>query len=974
MSSSAALSAAFAAASRPAEVTAAWRRIADAAGADVPREVQPEAAAVLARLLDGSDWAADLLTRHPAWLGAVLDTADLRGPRRRTGLERELQALLGEPPTPAAAFGELRHWRHRAMLRVAARDLGGLGPLAEILQETSDIADVALEAALRLVSAGWHQRAGRPYHRDPDGRWRPTAFAVLGLGKLGGQELNFSSDVDLLCVYAEEGAAFRAAPRGANPAGAGLPNHQYFRRLAEDFIREVAAPTPDGPLYRVDVRLRPEGDAGPLARSLESCEHYYAQAGQTWERLMLLKVRGVAGDAGLAAEFGEMIQPFRYPRSLSERLLEDLAAMKARLEREVVRPGELERDLKRGRGGIREIEFVAQALQVLNGGKNPFLQTPQTLVALAKLAQYGLLPREDANALAAAYIFLRRAEHRLQMAANAQTHTLPAAPAALARLTRAMDFASAEAFHAALAGHTQRVRAVYDRVFGSFSREQREPLPDFTADAEAWRTRLQTHGFRDPAAALPRLREFVAGPGYVHVSARTSELAMSLVPRLLARCPGALRPPGGVVLSDPDRVLARLDSFIAAYGARAMLYDVWSNNPGLFDLLALLFDRSEFLAEAAIREPDLVDDLHLGGYLQRAKTATDVLADLRHGADDADQTRWLRRYHRTEFMRVGLRDLLGLCDPEATRAELSALAEACLQYGLEVIQRRHRLKQPPFAVIALGKLGGAELAYGSDLDVMFVAPDAACRRLPRLQALAGELLALLSAQTADGAPFETDTRLRPDGTDGLLVNTLGAHAEYYRRRAHLWELQMLTRARCLAGDAAAGAGYAELAAGLTDFRHPRPDLAAWTADWEQEIARMRSRIERERTPAGGAALAFKTGAGGLVDAEFLAQTLALRHGRPARHTLHALEAAAAGGLLPPADAAQLLPAYRELRRLELILRRWSFAGEAELPADAPAQRRVALRCGFRDGPELLDAVARWRADVRAVYARHQPKG
>ncbi|MFN0069163.1 MAG: hypothetical protein ACKVYV_16195, partial [Limisphaerales bacterium] len=752
MSQPPALSRAFVATSRPAEVAAAWARIAEAAGPDQPHDLSPEAAAALSRLLDASDWAADLLVRHPTWVSSVFDTDALRTPRLRASLGRDLKRLLEPHAGDAASVHEaLRAWRHRAMLRVAARDLAGLGPLGEIVAEISDIADLALETVLDLVQAPLRERLGTPHHRDADGRWQPTPFTVVGLGKLGGQELNFSSDVDVMFVYADEGAAFRAPPRGATPAGAGLANHPFFRRLAEGFIREVGAPTPDGPLHRVDVRLRPEGDAGPLVRSLESCENFYAQAGQTWERMMLLKARGVAGDAGLAAEFGEMIQPFRYPRALSERLLHDMAAMKTRIEAEVVRPGDLERDLKRGRGGIREVEFVAQALQVLNGGKNPFLQTPQTLAALPKLAQYGLLPEDDADALAAAYQFLRRAEHRLQVAANAQTHTLPADDAGLRRLARAMDFPTPAKFSAALAGHARRVRAVYDRVFGAFATDPEPEAPDFRAGAETWRERLRTHGFRDAQTALPRLREFVEGPGYVHVSARTSELAMHLVPRLLARCPGTTTPPADVVLSDPDRVLARLDSFIAAYGSRAMLYEVWTHHPALFDLLALLFDRSEFLAESAIRQPDLVDDLHLGGHLRRAKAAADVLEDLRRGVTDADQSLWLRRYHEAEFMRVGLRDILGLADPEETRAELSALAEACLQYALEVVQRRHRLKGPPFTVIGLGKLGGAELTYGSDLDVMFVAPDAAKKNLPRLQPLAVAVLDLLSTRTEAGA-------------------------------------------------------------------------------------------------------------------------------------------------------------------------------------------------------------------------------
>ena len=302
-------------------------------------------------------------------------------------------------------------------------------------------------------------------------------------------------------------------------------------------------------------------------------------------------------------------------------------------------------------------------------------------------------------------------------------------------------------------------------------------------------------------------------------------------------------------LSDPDRVVTRLDSFISAYGARATLFELWNRNPAIFELLVLLFDRSEFLAELAIRTPDLVDELVISGRLRQRKSAEETLRDLRHGLRDEDQQLWLRRYHQAELMRIGLRDILGLADFEQYLTELSGLADACLQYALEVVMRKHKLKAPPFVIIGLGKLGGAEIDYGSDLDVVFVA-DSKAKNLPALGRLALEVLDLVSARTEQGVVFRTDARLRPDGEKGLLVNTLSAYEEYYRQRAQLWEIQSLTRTRPVAGDLKLGAQFQTLAATLTNFRQPALPLAAYAPDWKQKIHQMRMRIEKERTPAG----------------------------------------------------------------------------------------------------------------------------
>ncbi|HTR40128.1 MAG TPA: hypothetical protein VMH87_00745, partial [Pseudomonadales bacterium] len=650
-------------------------------------------------------------------------------------------------------------------------------------------------------------------------------------------------------------------------------------------------------------------------------------------------------------------------------ILQEVAATKERIENEVVRTGELERNVKLGRGGIREIEFTVQTLQILHAGRSPFLQIPQTLPCLDKLAQYDLLKSEKAAQLQAAYVFLRDVEHRLQMDNNLQTHTLPEDRPALLRLARLMNFTTLAKFQSTLRAHTGNVRRVYESLLKSEAGAAvSASLPQFDNGQDEWPRLLAAHSFREPEKAAGLFREFAEGPGYLHVSARTTELARQLIPKFLALCPPSppTGKPQGIVLSDPDRVLARMDSFIGAYGSRATLFELWNNNPKFFELLILLFDRSEFLAEAAIHTPDLIDELVYTGRLQRRKNSTEILKELCFGLQDADQFLWLRRYHETELMRLGLRDISGQVDIEQTPADFSAFADACLQYALEVTLKKNKIKSAPFAIIGLGKLGGGEIAYGSDLDLFFVAGPKE-KNLPLLQKLAAEVMDLLSRRTEQGIVFHTDARLRPDGEKGMLVPTLDACESYYRERAQLWEIQALTRARFVAGNIAIGEKFQKLTEKWADFSSGQYSKDSRFKDWKGQIDHMRMRVEKERTPAGKDDLAIKTGKGGLMDAEFIAQTLCLENGWHEPNTLRALLRGRDEKILP--DAEKLIENYRQLRRAEAILRRWSDEGETVLPDDAPAFYRVSVRCGF-DSPEKFQAaLAKWRKAIRDVYRK-----
>jgi glutamate-ammonia-ligase adenylyltransferase len=956
----------------PTRVKQGLERLREAGAAAFLDNASEKAARILAAVLSGSRFLADQLVARPEWL-SVFDAEELQHSRRGQGMRKEVGDWLN-PLVKAGdivgALRRLREFKQHEMLRIAARDLARLGSTGEITRELSDMADVCLDAVWRLCRLQLESRLGSPYHQDPSGKWHPTQACVFGMGKLGGQELNYSSDVDVLFVYDEEGSVFREKPAGKKAPRTTLTSHEFFNRLGEAFISEVSRTTAEGFLFRVDLRLRPEGNSGPLTRSLPSYENYYAQWGQTWERLMLIKARQVAGDNDVAGEFLEMVQPFRFPRAISEGALHEVKHLKQRIEREVVRSGEVDRNVKLGRGGIREIEFIAQSLQVLHAGRQPFVQSSQTLPCLAKLAQYHLLPEAETRRLADAYCFLRDVEHRLQMEANLQTHTLPESQSARERLARLMDFKTLKTFETVLKGHRTFVRSVFDRLLNLEEKEPAGSLPASFESAEAeWKRLLAEHQFRDVDKAFRVVREFVEGPGYVHTSPRTVTLARQLLPRLFNYCrrkderfhgERITRP----VLSDPDRVLLRLDGFIGTYGARATLFELWARYPLVFESLMLLFDRSEFLAELAIHTPDMLDDLVVSGRLRQKKSSADTLRDLLHGIGDADQHRWIRTYQQAELMRLGCRDILQIVGPQQALEGISVLADACLQYAVAVVCRRNKLKKPPFAVFGLGKLGGHEINYGSDLDILFVADDRV-RNLPKLQKMAAELMDLLSARTELGIAFIADARLRPDGQTGLLVNTLGAHEDYYRKRAQLWEIQSLSRVRFVAGDAALGERFVELTRALSDFTRPSLPLAAYSPDWKRRIHDMRMRIEKERTKSGGDTLAIKTGRGGLMDAEFIAQAMCLEQGWYEPNTLTALERGYAGKCLPMAD--ELIVNYLRLRRVETILRRWSYEGETVLPDAAEAFYRVSVRCGYVTPEAFAAALAGCRTAIRAAY-------
>src|SRR6266699_2738358 len=522
----------------------------------------PLGEAALLHLLAVSSSCAARFVRNPETLLWLHRPETCLAARDYGEMFNDLLTLAGDSIS-AENFGALRFWKGREMARVALRELANVAPLEETTAELSRIAEICIRRVFEHWNAEFRSRYGSP----------SAEFAVLALGKLGGGELNHSSDVDLLFLYSDEG---QLSPR--------LSYHEFFNRLAKKILETFSTHHPEGSLFRVDLRLRPEGSAGPLARSLESMENYYAGFGETWERLALIKARGIGGSRELAYEFLRQHQPFIYPRSPTPDLLDEIARIKRRIERDVVGADNLERDVKLGTGGIREIEFVAQALQLIHGAHHPFLQESSTFKALRGLRQLDLLPREEVLTLDKAYRFLRRVEHRLQIEAEQQTHTVPQEPNALRRLALSLRFSSEQDFTAVLRQHMRAVRSIFERVITEAQAEP--PHPDRAI-------------FSDQKRAAKALADLAQGPTGFHIAPRTRQIFRKLRPVLLEWLTRS---------ADPDTSLNQFVRFVEAYGLRSLLFELLVTNPRLLELLVKIFDASRFASELLIRPPPLLDE------------------------------------------------------------------------------------------------------------------------------------------------------------------------------------------------------------------------------------------------------------------------------------------------------------------------------------------------------------------------------
>jgi glutamate-ammonia-ligase adenylyltransferase len=827
-----------------------------------------------------------------------------------------------DPEAPEAAMAALRRWRTAASSVLIARDVDGLDDVDATLVGSTRIAEQALQGALRQAEAEFAPRFGTV--RDSDGR--AQRLVVFALGKLGGGELNFSSDVDLVYAY----------PRGGSSDGArSLDAEPYFVRLGQRLAQLLNEPTVDGFSHRVDLRLRPFGDSGRLALSFDAMEAYFQREGRDWERYAWLKARPVAGDLAAGDALVEALRPFVYRRYLDFTALDSLREMTAMIEAEVARK-DMADDLKRGPGGIREVEFLVQAIQLIRGGREPALRRRGLLPALSALAAAGHLPQATAQRLAEAYRFLRRVENRVQMLRDAQEYALPSDPLDRLRVARGLGHADAAGLEAALRAHRDVVAAEFAAVLGG-----REAHTRATASSDARTAALAAYwqalpeggavatlaeaGFVDAEAADDALRRLSGSALRRSLSARAAGWFDRIVPILAAQAAAS---------DAPDASLARGIALITAIGRRSSYFALLAEQPAALERLAQVCAGSALLAERLTEHPLLLDellDVRAAGPLADAATIAQEIAGLVPAHDDAEAALIAlnERRHSLAF-RIGMAWRAGRIDAVAATRRLAAVAEAVVVAALALatreVERAHgRVAEGGFAVLGYGSIGAEELGFASDLDLVFVHgadPNAVSDGARPLDAgryylrIAQKLVAILDTPTAAGRLYEVDVRLRPDGAKGLLVVNFESFAGYQRERAWTWEHQALVRMRPLAGDA-------PLLARLDTLRdeilaRPRDPQAL-----AKDIADMRERMRRELDRSDAAHFDLKQGAGGLVDLEFALQHAVLRHAgahpalmRP-RHSAALATTLAQEGVIDAATARVFVESHAALVGLSL---------------------------------------------------------
>ena len=809
----------------------------------------------------------------------------------------------------------LRRLRQQVMLRVLLRDLSGRAPLAEVVGSMSDLAELSLAYALAHLST-WLQAQ----HGTPMANGRRQELIVVGMGKLGGRELNVSSDIDLIFIYPEEGetvggaAALGSAPRL-------LSNHEYFTRLGRKLINAIADITEDGQVFRVDMRLRPNGDSGPLACSLDALENYFIAEGREWERYAWIKARVVAtgggapaDGAGLAQALSAVARPFVFRKYLDFDAFAAMRSLHAQIRAEVARRDRAGH-IKLGPGGIREIEFTAQAFQLIRGGRDAELQTRPTLEVLGLLQKKGLLSDQAVDELRAAYDFLRRLEHRLQYLDDAQTHELPQRSEDQARIASAMGCDGYAEFMRRLDAHRERVSRHFDGVFAGPAQEGHAcaPLWNGELDEEAAHERLAALGFADTVAAHTRLVAARASQRYLQLPEASRERYDALLPRVIELAAKA---------GSPEAALARTLDLLEAISRRSSYLALLYEYPQALEKVVQLLAASGWAAAYVTRHPLLLDELLDARTLYAAPDWKEFAAGLRtqlarHEGDAERQMDALREAHHAQVFRLLAQDLAGSLTVEVLADHLSALADLMLTITLELcwaqLRNRHR-EVPRFAIIAYGKLGGKELGYASDLDIIFLYDDGDARAPELYSRLAQRINSWLTSATPSGVLFETDLRLRPNGAGGLMVSSVEAFRDYQETAAWVWEHQALTRARYCAGDAAVGAAFeAERVAILRRKRDPEA--------LRREVVDMRGKMF-DAHPNRSDLFDLKHDRGGMIDIEFIVQYLVLAHAQRYPQltgnlgNIALLKMAGELGLIPLATAMTVRDGYREYRRLQ----------------------------------------------------------
>ncbi|MGY2439940.1 bifunctional [glutamate--ammonia ligase]-adenylyl-L-tyrosine phosphorylase/[glutamate--ammonia-ligase] adenylyltransferase [Pseudomonas sp. SDO52101_S400] len=901
----------------------------------------PERWAQFARVTAASDFVIEQSVRDPLMLLSLVQSGELDRPFAPGELCGQIAAAVSTAQTEDELGRVLRRQRARHQVRIIWRDLTRQADLVQTCRDLSDMADASIDQAYQWLYSRHCEQFGTPTGRRSG---EPQQMVILGMGKLGAVELNLSSDIDLIFAYPEGGETV-----GVKRA---LDNQEFFIRLGQRLIKALDPMTVDGFVFRVDMRLRPYGSSGALVLSFNALEQYYQDQGRDWERYAMIKSRVVAGDQVAGAQLQEMLRPFVYRRYLDFSAIEALRTMKQLIQQEVRRKGMAD-NIKLGSGGIREVEFIAQAFQLIHGGRDLSLQQRPLLKVLSTLEGQGYLPPAVISELREGYEFLRYTEHAIQAIADRQTQMLPDTAQDQARIAFMLGFADWDAFHEKLMFWRGRVAWHFAQVIADPDEEEGTesevvvggewlPLWEEAQDEEAACRQLEEGGFADATKALRALAGLRSSPQLRAMQRLGRERLDAFIPRLLAQA---------VEHDNPDLVLERVLPLVEAVARRSAYLVLLTENPGALRRLLTLCAASPWIAEQITRFPLLLDELLNEGRLFKPPLAPELAAELRERLtripeDDLEQQmEALRHFKLAHRLRVAASEIAGSLPLMKVSDYLTWLAEAILEQVLALAWRQTVAKygtplrtdgtlcDPGFIIVGYGKVGGIELGHGSDLDLVFIhdgdpqAETDGAKPIDGAQfftRLGQRIIHLLTAQTNSGQLYEVDMRLRPSGASGLLVSSLGAFARYQENEAWTWEHQALVRARVLVGSQDVGQAFEKVRAQVLGKAR---DLAKLQQEVSEMRAKMRDNLGSKSTAAGMGANAFeatapfdlKQDAGGIVDIEFMVQyaALAWSHSHPPllrwTDNIRILEELEHEGLMPVEDASLLREAYKAYR-------------------------------------------------------------
>jgi len=955
---------------------------------------QPVRLSQLLNLLGSSPFLTNIICRDPAAFTNLFIAAEIDLVRSEAGMITALRAEMPADIGFQGLFQLLRRFKYREMLRIAARDLGGLAPLEEVTAELSALAAATLQIACETTRAVLIAEHGIPLITD-DGS--EAELTIFGMGKFGGRELNFSSDIDLIYFYTSDQGGTSGIADGQGGVKGKISLHSFFVKQGEMITKAISQVTEDGFVFRVDLGLRPEGKGGDVALSLRSAEVYYELWGQSWERAAMLKARTVAGSLPLGDELLKRISPFIHRKYLDYNLIEDMMSMKKKIDASLVRELEGEYNIKLGRGGIREIEFFIQALQLVYAGKKPGLREKNSLKSLEILKRAKIISEEDCRLLADAYRFLRTVEHRIQVVQERQTHNLPKKDEEYLALARRCGFLSpdgAEHFRIVLEKHRANVSAIYGNLFLSRDEKLKEDVPaeiyhffDRNADPDILKDMLAERRFRDVDAAYDHLLLLRDGPPRARLTERAHRTLEKIGPPLLQEI---------FASPDPDMAMTNLERFLCAVGSRSTFYALLAENREVLKLTVSLFGMSEFLSKIFIGHPELLDSMVArtlaSSFKELAVMEEELGQMLTQAVDFEEKLDGLRRYRHEEFLRIGMNDIYSKLGQTEIATQLTTLADACLKAACTIArQELARFGRPlyrdsggadheaNFAVIGMGKMGGMELNYHSDLDIIYIYDHQGytdgSKQISNHEyfaKLGQKIIMILTTQTREGYVYKLDTRLRPSGNAGPLVTSLDSFKAYHRDEAQVWERQALTKSRVVLGGDNLKEGIEEI------IRHTVYGFSADEAVRE-EIHRLRMRMENEIARESKGSYNIKTGRGGMVDVEFIVQYLLLKHGHStpeirSKNTLSALKLIHTAGIMDENDYDVLLKGYKFLRRLENRLRIVHDNSMNDLGGTKEYLDMLARRIGCdpklrHPGEALMQEYEEITEGIRGVYER-----